>query len=152
MQRQMLLSSLSSSTAENISSEFGPFGSRMDSALSRTIKISLEDKNGRRWVRSSGFSMPAPMTLESRRRKCEREGGNWSQRMNRRLSPNRCLMRSSWRTVRAIDVLPIPPVPSRAIGVRRSAKSTISSTSSSRPKKTLGCGGGNSPGALDTSG
>jgi len=50
-----------------------------------------------------------------------------------------------------MDVFPIPPTPIRAIGVRRSAKSAISSISSLRPKKSLGDGGGNSPGALDAS-
>jgi hypothetical protein len=48
-----------------------------------------------------------------------------------------------------VDVLPIPPAPIRAIGVRREAKSMIFSINSSRPKKTLGGGGGSSPGALD---
>ena len=69
--------------------------------------------------------------------------------MNWRLSPNRCLMRSSWRTVRAMDVLPIPPAPMRANGVRFSARLTSFSINSSRPKKSLGGGGGNSPGVLD---
>ena len=49
-----------------------------------------------------------------------------------------------------IDVLPIPPVPVRAIDVRCPMRPMIVSTSSLRPKKTLGGGGGNSPrGALD---
>ena len=48
-----------------------------------------------------------------------------------------------------MDVLPIPPAPIRAIGVSCSAKPTISSIRSSRPKKILGGGGGDSPGALD---
>ena len=121
----------------------------MDSALSRTMIISFEDKCRRKGVRSSGFSMPAPMALESRRRKLVDEAGNSSQRMNHRLSPNRCLTRLSWRTVRMMDVLPIPPVPSRAIGVRRCARSTILSISSSRPQKILGGCGGSSPGALN---
>ena len=67
-----------------------------------------------------------------------------------RLSPNRCLIRPSWRTVRTTDVLPIPPTPIKAIGVRCCAKSTILSINSSRPKKILGGGGGRSPGALDS--
>ena len=75
--------------------------------------------------------------------------GNWSQRMNRRLSPNRCLIRSWWRTVRAMDVFPIPPGPMRAIGVRSSARPMISSIRSSRPKQALGRGGGDSPGGFD---
>ena len=41
---------------------------------------------------------------------------NLSQRINRRSSPNRRLIRSSWRTVKAMDVLLIPPGPTRAIG------------------------------------
>ena len=49
-----------------------------------------------------------------------------------------------------MEVLPIPPVPIRANGVRFSARLTISSISSSRPKKALGGGGGDSPGVLDT--
>ena len=77
------------------------------------------------------------------------EAGSRSQRMNRRSSPNRCLMRSWWRTVRTVDVLPIPPAPIRAIGVRFSANPTTSSINSSRPKKTLGGGGGDSPDTLD---
>ena len=123
-----------------------PCGSRMDSALSRKMIISLEDRNGRKGVRSSGFSIPAPMTLESRLRKWTGEAGNWSQRMNLRSFPNRSLMRSRWRTVRAMEVFPIPPAPMRAIGVRFSARLTTFSISSSRPKQVLGGGGGNSPG------
>src|SRR5882757_9285171 len=117
----------------------------MDSALSRTIIISLEDRNGRRGVRSSGFLMPAPMTLEIRLRKGAREGENWSQRMNRRLSPNRCLMRLLWSTVRAIEVFPIPPAPMRATGVRLWVRSTSLSIKLLRPKKARGGGGGDSP-------
>ena len=37
----------------------------MDSAFSRTTSISSEDRNGIRVVKSSGFSKPAPVTLES---------------------------------------------------------------------------------------
>ena len=49
-----------------------------------------------------------------------------------------------------IDVLPIPPAPSRAnIGVRRCAKLAILSVSSSRPQKILGGCGGSYPGALE---
>ena len=48
-----------------------------------------------------------------------------------------------------MDVLPIPPVPIRATGARRSAKSTILSINSSRPKNMLGGRGGDSPGVLD---
>ena len=44
-----------------------------------------------------------------------------------------------------MDVLPIPPVPMRAIDVKSSAELTILWTNASRPKKTLGGGGGNSP-------
>ena len=44
-----------------------------------------------------------------------------------------------------MDVLPMPPAPIRAIGVRVSANPTILSISSSRPKQILGGGGGNSP-------
>ena len=48
-----------------------------------------------------------------------------------------------------MGVFPIPPGPMRAIEVRSSARSTICSVSSSRPKQTLGGGGGDSPGVLD---
>jgi hypothetical protein len=121
----------------------------MDSALSRTKSISPDDRKRRRGVRSSGFSTPAPMTLESRARKLVSEAVNVSQRRNRRSSPNRCLMRPSWRTVRAMEVLPIPPAPMRATEVRWSAKPTNLSIHSSRPKKTPGGGGGNSPYTLN---
>ena len=73
--------------------------------------------------------------------------GNWSQRVNRRSQPNRCLIRSSWRIVRAIDVFPIPPVPINAIDSRRSARPVMSVISSSRPK-IFGAGGGDSPGGF----
>ena len=69
MQRDMVLNRLSSSTTAYISRAPGPFGSRIDSALLSTRIISLEDRKGRRGVISSGFSTPAPMTLESRLRK-----------------------------------------------------------------------------------
>jgi hypothetical protein len=48
-----------------------------------------------------------------------------------------------------MDVLPIPPAPTSAIGVRRFAKSTISSINLSRPRQILGGGGGDSPGTLN---
>ena len=48
-----------------------------------------------------------------------------------------------------MDVFPIPPAPMRAIGVRFSARPTIFSISSLRPKQALGRGGGGSPSALD---
>ena len=48
-----------------------------------------------------------------------------------------------------MEVFPIPPGPMRAIGVRFSARPTISSISLSRPKQTLGGGGGDSPRILD---
>jgi hypothetical protein len=120
----------------------------MDSALSRIMIISLDDRDGRRGFKSSGFSTPAPITLEIRLRRVASEAENWSQRMNRRLSPNRFLMRSLWRTARATEVFPMPPGPTRAIGLRPSARSTIFSISSSRPKQALGGGGGNSPGGI----
>ena len=120
----------------------------MDSALSRTISISLDDRNGRRVVRSSGFFALAPITTESRLRKLAREGGNWSQRMNRRLSPYRSSIRSSWRTASAMDVFPIPPGPTRATGVRSEARQITFSITSPRPKQTLGGAGGNSPAAV----
>ena len=148
MQRHMVLNRLNSSTAAYISRAAVPRGSRMDSALSRIKIISVEDRNGRREVRSSGFSTPAPTTLESRVRKWVREGENWSHRMNRRLSPKRCLMRSWWRTVRATDVLPIPPGPMSATGVKFSARPTIFSIKSSRPQQVLGGGGGDSPNTI----
>jgi len=45
-----------------------------------------------------------------------------------------------------MDVFPIPPAPMRASGVELSARQTIFSISSLRPKQALGGGGGNSPG------
>jgi hypothetical protein len=148
MQRQIVLNWLSSSTTAEIPRAPGPCGSRMDSALSRTMSIFVEDRNGRKGVRSLGFLTPAPMALERRLRRLAREAGNWSQRMNRRFFPNRCLIRLSWRIVRAIDVFPIPPAPMRAMGVRFLARPTIFSISSSRPKQALGGGGGDSPSVL----
>ena len=65
--------------------------------------------------------------------------------MNRRFSPKRALIRSWWRTVRATEVFPIPPAPIRATGSRFSASPTTFSTSSARPKQSLGAGGGDSP-------
>ena len=94
MPRQMLSNRVSSSTTAYISRASGPAGSRIDSALSRNKIISLDDRHGRRGVKSSGFSIPAPIALDSRLRKWVRDAGNWSQRMNRRLAPNRFLMRS----------------------------------------------------------
>ena len=47
-------------------------------------------------------------------------------------------------------VLPIPPVPTRATGARRSAKPTTFLIKSSRPKKMVGGGGGDSPSTLDS--
>ena len=44
-----------------------------------------------------------------------------------------------------MDVFPIPPGPTSAIGVRLSARPIIFSISSSRPKQALGGGGGDSP-------
>ena len=69
IQRQILISWLSSSIAEHISLEFGPCGSSMDPALSRTMSISFEDRNDRKGARLLGFSIPEPMTLDSRREK-----------------------------------------------------------------------------------
>ena len=74
------------------------------------------------------------------------EAGNSSQRMNRRSYPNRSLIRLWWRTVRAIDVFPIPPGPTRAVEERSSARPTIFSINSSRPKQAPSGGGGVSPG------
>ena len=48
-----------------------------------------------------------------------------------------------------MEVLPIPPAPMRATGVRFSARQTIFSISSLRPKHALGDGGGDSPALLD---
>ena len=50
-----------------------------------------------------------------------------------------------------MDVLPILPAPTRVSGVRFSARWTIFSISSSRPKKILGGGGGCTPCTLDAS-
>ena len=46
----------------------------MDSALSRTMSISLEDKKCCRGVRFLGFSTPAPVTAESLEEMTERDG------------------------------------------------------------------------------
>src|SRR5882762_622187 len=78
MTRQMFLKRLNSSTTVYISRASVPCGSKMDSALSKNRIISLEDRNGRRGVRSSGFSMPAPMILDNWLRRWAREAGNWS--------------------------------------------------------------------------
>ena len=69
MQSQTFLIWLSSSIAEYISLDSGPWGSSIDSALLRTISISFEDRIGRRGARPSGFSMPELMTLDSLRQK-----------------------------------------------------------------------------------
>ena len=74
--RQMFSKWLNSSTTAYISPESVLCGSRIDSALSRNRIISLEDRNGRKGVRSSGLLMPAPTTCESRARKWTREAGN----------------------------------------------------------------------------
>ena len=147
MQRQMFSKRLSSSTTPDMSRASVPCGSRMDSALSRTMNISREDRKGRRGVKSWGFSTLAPTTFESRLRKLASAGWNLSQRMNRRFSLNRFLIRSSWRTAKETDVLPIPPAPMRAIGVRLSARPMIFSINSSRPIQAPG-GGGDSPSIL----
>jgi hypothetical protein len=47
----------------------------MDSALSRTMSISFEDRNGRRGVRSSGFSTPAPTDLGEPSEEMRERGG-----------------------------------------------------------------------------
>ena len=47
-----------------------------------------------------------------------------------------------------MEVFPIPPGPMRAIGVRFSARSMISSINLARPKQALGGGGGDSPGEI----
>ena len=145
---EMFSKRVSSSTTAYMSWASVPWGSRMDSALSRTMGISLEDRNGRRGVKPSGFSTPAPMASDSRLRRLACAGGNLSQRMNRRLSLNRFLIRSSWRTDRAMDVFPIPPGPMRAIELRLSARPTTFSINSSRPKQAPGGGGGDSPSIL----
>ena len=51
--------------------------------------------------------------------------------------------------VTAMDVLPVPPGPMRAIGVRFSTKPRISSIKLSRQKQALGARGVDSPGILD---
>src|ERR1700753_1522987 len=117
----------------------------MDSALSRTTKILLEERKGRKVTRFSGFSTPAPVTSESRARKWVCEAGNLSQRIKRRLPQNLSLIDLWWRTASATDVFPIPPAPIRAMGPRLSESRTMSSTSPSRPKQALGGGGGSSP-------
>src|SRR6266478_1321785 len=93
IQRQMLLNCVSSFATPYNSRASVPCGSRIDSALSRTRIIFLDDRKGRKGVMSSGFSTPAPITLESRLRKGAWEAGNSSQRMNQRLSPNHSLTR-----------------------------------------------------------
>ena len=44
-----------------------------------------------------------------------------------------------------MEVLPIPPAPSRAMGVKFSTRPTIFPMRSLRPKQALGGGGGDSP-------
>jgi len=132
--------------------EFAPCGPRMDSALSRVMDVSFEDRNGRRGSDPRGFRC-------SHRRPWRAGGGNERARGEsvaadestfQRLSPNRRLMRLSRRTARAMDVFPIPPGPMRAKGVRFCARPTIFLINSSRPKKALGGGGGDSPDTLDS--
>ena len=96
-----------------------------------------------------GIYLLCVRSLRSRRRKWAHEAGNWSQRMNRRSSPNRRLIKPWWRTARAMEVLPIPPAPMRVVGIKFSARSNIFSINSSRQKKVLGGRGGDSPGTLD---
>jgi len=120
----------------------------MLSALSMIKKIGFEERNSRRGARLLGFVTPEPITIESRLRKWMSDVGNSSQRINRRSSPNFCLMNSWWRTVRAMEVLPIPPVPMRTRGVLVLTDPRISSTISSLPRNNLGAGGGNSPSVL----
>jgi hypothetical protein len=48
-------------------------------------------------------------------------------------------------SIMVIDILPIPPASSRAIGLRWFRRSIISSIKPSRPRKTLGGEGGDSP-------
>ena len=69
IQTDMVLNRHSSSTAAKISSWFIPCGSRMDSALSRTMRISVEERKGRSGSISSGFWIPAPIALERWARK-----------------------------------------------------------------------------------
>ena len=65
VQRQIFLNLLSSSIEANTFSEFEISGLRIDSALSRTISISFENRNSQREARSSGSLTLEPMTLES---------------------------------------------------------------------------------------
>jgi len=60
---------LNSSTMAYISRAPGPWGSRMNSGLSRGRIMFVEDRKGRSSARSSGFSTPAPTALESLARK-----------------------------------------------------------------------------------
>ena len=76
MQTHIVSSRHSSSTEVYISRAFVPCGSRIDSVLSRTMRISFDDRNGSKGVRLSGFSIPAPVTFESWLRKCGRVAGN----------------------------------------------------------------------------
>ena len=50
-----------------------------------------------------------------------------------------------------MDVFPIPPAPTRATGLKFSARSVIFSINPSRPKQALGGGGGDSPSVLGSS-
>ena len=91
------------------------------------VPVALDVDDQRGGVRSSGFSMLTPTG----------QGGT-----NKRLSPNRRLMRLSRWTAKAMDVFPIPPGQMRAKGVRFCARST-NSINSSRPNKDVhGSGSG----------
>ena len=72
-------------------------------------------------------------------------GRKLTQRMNRRLSPNRSLTRLRWGIAKATEVFPMPSTPRRAIEVRLSMRPTIHPISSSRPKQALRGGRGVSP-------
>ena len=121
--------------------------SRIVSALSTRI-ICCAVMNDRRGAKLVMFFIPAPMTVESRLRKLTTEVGNLSQQMNLRWSTNFCTICSWWRAVNATAVFPVPPAPTRALGVSSSGRQISSSIRVSRPMHARGGGGGDSPGPL----
>ena len=62
---QMLPNRTNSSTSVWISHALGPCELRMDSAWSRTMSITFEDRDFHKEAKFSGFSTPGPVTFQS---------------------------------------------------------------------------------------
>ena len=105
----------------------------MHSTLSIIGKVCFEERNGRRGARLLGFVVPTPITMESRLRK-------WTSD-DRDSSPDFSLTSSRRRTVRELEVLPIPPAPMRTAEVPVLTNPRISPTISSHPRNNLGAVG-----------